>query len=240
MQEVALASSNTCLLGKHEFKLLELLRLAGYVSKRVRPVDQNPATTDTNVFLWWILLEPSIITHCPFSDNIADLSSYAQGRAVTDERDRVYGVLGLLTTSIPQDLAPDYNKSAIDVLLTWTRHCLLRGSYFNCDILRLVVHRNVADLNSQTRPSWLPNSHVPRGPPNEFLQENVPNDTIPERYRILNQNETVSARTNVELTPTLRNAVLHPNNIREVSDASISSLALPQQHSDASATIRLL
>jgi hypothetical protein len=61
----------------------------------------------------------------PFSEDVLDQLSLTVSRNVSDESDRIFGVLGLFKGEVPAALMPDYNRLILDVLADATRYSLI-------------------------------------------------------------------------------------------------------------------
>lgn len=89
-----------------------------------------------------------------------DFLDRTRGSRCTDERDRIYAILGLhfnesdLLSQRIKNLQPDYTKEAVDLFLEVACLCIECGKLL--ELLKRVCHRPDEDLLALRRPSWIP------------------------------------------------------------------------------------
>lgn len=211
MQEALLAPSNLCLCGKFEFQLLDLLRYA-VVLRHLNPdIFHSYRCRDSRLYACWLALEPETRGPDRFTENFFDLlDTTVASREVTDERDRVYGVLGLLKGEIPKSLMPDYSRPVVDVIADATRRCFIFKSGLNLAVLRRVNHLSQEEVISDPWPSWIPRweRHEDAGPAHlyyEFRADRCDGRTSDAKFAELSDQEY--------------SAILHPSNPHQVSES---------------------
>ena len=89
----------------------------------------------------------------PYHMDLIVLLEQFQHRKATDERDKVYALLGLTSSSLAQEaviqVVPDYSKSAADIYMSLTRQYINKRR--NLDI---ICHATLS--NHVPTPSWVP------------------------------------------------------------------------------------
>ena len=110
-----------------------------------------------NLREWWGVLDKDqgLAKGHHFND-IFDILSFSSNRQVSDERDRVYAMLGLLKGDIPKPLVPNYRKPVDELMCEATKYaCLRENEAVDCMALRAVDHQSVDELQAGAPPSWV-------------------------------------------------------------------------------------
>lgn len=93
-----------------------------------------------------------------------ELLGWTSGFKYTDDRDRLFAILGLTSElasekTLPSSIAPDYSKTRRQVFADYTRWSIWhRGSL---DILSFVTQGTEHELLTERLPSWVPNYREP-------------------------------------------------------------------------------
>lgn len=113
--------------------------------------------TDAKHYHWWELIDKEQGPQKPSSvRSILDLLLMSRARETSDERDRIFGMLGLFGGEVPETLQPNYHKPVLDVLCDATRQTFVENGFLTCFALGQVDHLNQSELESPAWPSWLP------------------------------------------------------------------------------------
>lgn len=161
MQEAAVAKNNLCLYGNVSVSLLDLVRALVWVYHTRWNVGIN-ARLIPSVTILWQLVDQDISSksrECSQRGLSATSCLYlARSLSVTDPRDRVFGMLGLMRLdSIPRELQPDYQKSVGDVFRDATRYALQEGKGYCTDmIFDMISHRSQEEVEDPLWLSWVP------------------------------------------------------------------------------------
>ncbi|KAK3708335.1 hypothetical protein LTR37_011600 [Vermiconidia calcicola] len=161
-QEAALATVNTCFLGRSKWNLLDTLRLARWLEHKRTYVD-SAIFNDVVRVNASTLFEFVDKQHGQYGSGAFDyppfwwLLNSCRATEVSDVSDKIYGMLGLRQWQygIPHLLKPDYRKPSAHVLRDATRYALQEGED------GLVVWNNISSqsdegLERSDSPSWVP------------------------------------------------------------------------------------
>ncbi|KAK3684672.1 hypothetical protein LTR37_020039 [Vermiconidia calcicola] len=167
-QEAALATVNTCFLGRVEWNLLDTLRLARWLEHKLTYVGSAVGNIVGRGNASKTLFEFVDKEHGQYGSGPAEYPPFwwllvaCRDMEVSDIRDKIYGMLGLRRWQygIPHLLKPDYRKPSAHVLRDATRYALQE----NKDGLQVWAHISLQtdeDLERSESPSWVPDwSHA--------------------------------------------------------------------------------
>lgn len=84
-----------------------------------------------------------------------------RGSSTSDERDRVFGMLGLAKKNfpLPELIRPDYTKSLAEVMRDATRYFISDEDLLGFYVVFFISHRRREDVTSPDWPSWVPHIH---------------------------------------------------------------------------------
>lgn len=160
-QEGALSLHSTCCVGSAEIPLLIVARVAVWISQKgiyVPTLLQNSAGIRTARDLFRFI----DATHGCFNRTSGSfpapswLLNTSKALNCSDDRDRVFGMLGLIHWDGQQPLLlPDYHKSTRDVLRDATRFALLDANDVS-NIWKHISHQSQQSLEGEKGPSWVP------------------------------------------------------------------------------------
>ncbi|KAF4631965.1 hypothetical protein G7Y89_g6164 [Cudoniella acicularis] len=160
VQEVVLARSATLIWGKGEISW----RIIGLAASIIRTNSHYLGRRSSmkgvyNAYLMYRLSASQDATNPNFSVSFLDLLRLTRQFEVSDERDRIYGILGLTTTdNDPENgslfIDPDYNIKANEVYLRVANRIVQSSN--SLDLLSSVQHGFGNPLNE---PSWVPHWH---------------------------------------------------------------------------------
>jgi hypothetical protein len=167
LQEVVLASSNTCHWGASEFNLLHTIHAAkwlGYRSRFIPDVLRDCPGLICAIFMFDLLdPDPRFV---PTRKYLSGMFWTVQQFEKTEPRDSIYAILGLLDqdTSLANDqaalLGVDYTRSLPDVLRDATRYALYQRGALS--VLPLIDHPSGVLVDSQLFPTWAIRADVQR------------------------------------------------------------------------------
>ena len=118
----------------------------------------NGGLENSSEFLWKYLLSLTTIQHNEHNNNSDSHSNATKvfnlglGAKVTDQKDRVYGILGIADISSLANIKPNYHLSLRKVYVDFSKTLLALG---RLDALRL-VHSPVAEINTGRIPDTVP------------------------------------------------------------------------------------
>ena len=118
----------------------------------------NGGLVNSSEFLWKYLLSLTIIQqdeHYSNTDSPLDATKVfdlSLGAQVTDQKDRVYGILGMANVSSFVNIKPNYHLSLRQVYFDFSKALLAQGGL---NMLRL-VHSPVAEINAGRIPDTVP------------------------------------------------------------------------------------
>lgn len=156
--ETLSAPSNLCHLGKHEISLLSILRVSTWLHYNhsylgVRAHHNCEALLDFRRNSWWNRLD--VGSDRPRFPSVRTLLMFAQYRKLSDERDRLFALSGLLDLALPEVLAPDYRLSESSLMREASRHCFYGDDYIVCDVLEQIQHTDTEVTQPLSRPTWV-------------------------------------------------------------------------------------
>ncbi|PIA94483.1 hypothetical protein CB0940_08553 [Cercospora beticola] len=84
-----------------------------------------------------------------------------RGSSTSDERDRVFGLLGLAAKKrpLPELIRPDYTKSLAEVMRDATRYFISVEALLGFFVVPCISHRRREDVTDPDWPSWVPRIH---------------------------------------------------------------------------------
>jgi hypothetical protein len=159
LQEVVLASSNTCYWGTFEFDLLDVVRATSWLNYKVKFLPRGLYSC----FGWrcavemFDLLDRDNGRHSN-GRSLTTVLEVAQHFEKTEARDSIYAILGLIDQdrALSGDeavlLEVDYTRSLPHVLRDATRYALCENNYL--DVLSHVNHQVDMSADSQIFPTW--------------------------------------------------------------------------------------
>lgn len=164
MQEAVLARQNTCICGPVEIDLFIVATAATWIYFHKGRQEENH--TDAYGFSMGDAGQLGILLLFEYHvKNLIPLFTAARERHVTEPRDKVFGMIGLMPRAIVQGqhedldlLKPDYNKSLADVLRDATRVAFLGAD--GIKMLGAWDHRSDGDLELDGSCSWAVPLHL--------------------------------------------------------------------------------
>ena len=121
-------------------------------------VPYNGGLESSSEFLWRFPLLLTVVQQDKHDSNTGSppdatrVFHLSLGAKVTDQKDRVYGILGIANISSLAKITPDYHLSLREVYVDISKNLLARGGL---DTLRL-VHSPVAEINTGRAPDTVP------------------------------------------------------------------------------------
>lgn len=155
MQEACLAFDNLCVLGQSELDLRLVLESATWL--RV----YHAIHISSELFSLSGLRDAAVAfdVHSRYRQyqglTLDEALEFGQHLEASDPRDKVYGLLGLLSEDLREveTLRPDYRKSWQDVYADAMREALRNT---NGQMFQLVSHRDEGGIQGDGLPSWVP------------------------------------------------------------------------------------
>lgn len=172
VQEVALAQQNHCVIGHHSLSMAEILAVAAWLSiyhYHEIPGNLYEAPGLINATQIWASRQ-QMIRHGQVVSQMQTLG-LARGLGCYDPRDKVFGMLALLTgltTDPPPALAPDYNKPVEHIYRDATTHLIIESR--SLETLMPIVHNNAEDLAHNMWRSWVPRYDIQWSPTTDPVQ----------------------------------------------------------------------
>ena len=159
LQEVVLASSNTCYWGNFEFDLLDAVRAAAWLNHKVKFITPGLYSC----FGWHCAYEMFDLLdrdngRFPDDRNLSKILGTARRFEKTEARDSIYAILGLIDQdrALSGDeaalLTVDYTRPLPDVLRDATRYALCEHN--NLQALSRNNHQVDMSADSQNFPTW--------------------------------------------------------------------------------------
>ena len=158
IQEVALSSQATVLLGPHRFPFDLLFAYIPAILELGLPKPKPKMTEEANVDSAFALITIAHLMDLKvkrMSFGLLELIVRFRKSRSSDPRDKIYSLLGL-ANDIDQTLTPDYSKSVNDVYLDYAYHLVQTGN-----AMEMLIHAGVAQDRERTEvasslPSWVP------------------------------------------------------------------------------------
>ncbi|KAL9066322.1 MAG: hypothetical protein Q9161_007614 [Pseudevernia consocians] len=158
IQEVALSSSATVLLGPYQFPFDVFFAYLAAILKLGLSKPKPSMTKEANMDSAFAFITITRLADLKMKRKrfglVELLGRFRKSRA-SDPRDKIYSLLGL-ANDIDQTLTPDYSKSDNDVYLDYAYHLVQTGN-----AMEMLLHAGIAQDREKTEvastlPSWVP------------------------------------------------------------------------------------